>query len=182
MPKFNLLVMSLTALIPLLTGWIWYSKMLFNKSWMASASVTEEDLKKGNMAVVFILTYVFSFLICVALNFMVIHQWGMISTLAGDATMQDPNSATGMYLADFMNKYGNNFRTFKHGAFHGVEYTILLIMPVIGIIGLFERKGFKYIAVHTGYWMLTLALMGGVICQWSGNEKLSAVAPVAILF
>jgi len=32
---------------------------------------------------------------------------------------------------------------------------------------MFERRGFKYIAIHGGYWMLTLGLMGGIICQFA---------------
>ncbi|HRN41812.1 MAG TPA: DUF1761 family protein [Vicingus sp.] len=32
---------------------------------------------------------------------------------------------------------------------------------------MFERKGFKYIAINSGYWIITLGLMGGVICQFA---------------
>ncbi|MEM1124806.1 MAG: DUF1761 domain-containing protein, partial [Bacteroidota bacterium] len=29
---------------------------------------------------------------------------------------------------------------------------------------LFERRGWKYIWIHTGYWFITLALIGGLLC------------------
>jgi hypothetical protein len=40
------------------------------------------------------------------------------------------------------------------------------VLPLIGINSLFERKSFKYIFIHTGYWIISLALMGGVLCQF----------------
>ena len=42
---------------------------------------------------------------------------------------------------------------------------LFFALPIIGVISLFERKGFKYIAIHAGYWTLTLTLMGGILCQ-----------------
>ena len=36
-----------------------------------------------------------------------------------------------------------------------------------GTNALFERKGFRYIAVNAGYWILTLMIMGGIICQFT---------------
>jgi hypothetical protein len=97
---------------------------------------------------------------------MVIHQMHMFSVFANDATMKDPNSASSLYVKNFFDLYGTNFRTFKHGAFHGALASLFFALPIIGIIALFEKKTFKYVAIHTGYWLVTLALMGGVICNW----------------
>jgi hypothetical protein len=69
-------------------------------------------------------------------------------------------------IADFMAKYGNEFRTFKHGAFHGLMYGLFFVLPVIGTNGLFERKSWKYIFINVGYWTVSLMLMGGIICAW----------------
>jgi lysylphosphatidylglycerol synthetase-like protein (DUF2156 family) len=65
-----------------------------------------------------------------------------------------------------------DFRTFKHGAFHGIIATIGLVLPIIGINALFERRGFKYIALHVGYWLVCLILMGGFICQFADLNSL----------
>jgi hypothetical protein len=81
--------------------------------------------------------------------------------------LNDPGSALGIYVKDFMDKYGNNFRTFKHGALHGVITGIFMILPVIATNGLFERKSFKYIFISSGFWMVSLALMGGLICAYN---------------
>ena len=30
---------------------------------------------------------------------------------------------------------------------------------------MFEAKGFTYITVNAGYWIISLALMGGIVCR-----------------
>ena len=71
--------------------------------------------------------------------------------------------------ADFLAKYGRKFLSFRHGALHGVIAALFGIWPVIGINALFERRGWKYTAIHLGYWVITFALMGGVICGFGAN-------------
>lgn len=161
---FTLLV---AALIPLLIGFVWYHPKTFGNFWMRVSGVTEEKLKTGNMAVIFILTYVLGFLMAAIMMSMVIHQTHLFSIFADTPSIDDPNSEIGKYFADLMAKYGTNFRTFKHGAFHGVLTGVLFVTPIIAINAMFERRGFKYIMVHVGYWIVTLALMGGTICQFA---------------
>ena len=37
-------------------------------------------------------------------------------------------------------------------------------IPIISTIALFERKSAKYIFVNAGYWIVTLAVMGSLLC------------------
>jgi hypothetical protein len=37
---------------------------------------------------------------------------------------------------------------------------------MIAINGLFERKSWKYILIHSGYWIVTLTIIGSLICGW----------------
>ncbi len=69
-------------------------------------------------------------------------------------------------MAVFMEKYGMLFRTFGHGAFHGILSAIFFGLPLIGISALFERKSFKYIFIHLFYFIICFALMGGILCQF----------------
>jgi hypothetical protein len=156
-----------SALIPLVIGFLWYNPKTFGNVWMKVSGVTEDKLKTGNMAVIFILTYVMGFLISAILMMLVIHQMHIGSIFQNTPGANDPNSEIGKYIADFMAKYGQNFRTFKHGAFHGTFTGLIFVTPIVAINAMFERRGFKYIAIHGGYWMLTLALMGGIICQFA---------------
>ncbi len=163
----NFVVLLISAIIPLLIGFIYYNPKTLGNAWMKEAEMTEEKIKSGNMIKIFGLCILFSFMLAMAEQFMVIHQYHVYSIFQGDPSFQDPNSEVGMMLSDFMAKYGSNFRTFKHGAFHGIIAGLFLALPIIGINALFERKSFKYTLIHTGYWTITLALMGGVICAFA---------------
>jgi hypothetical protein len=57
-------------------------------------------------------------------------------------------------------------RSFGHGALHGAIGAIFFVLPVLGINALFERKGWKYILINVGYWVVTLTIMGAIICGW----------------
>jgi hypothetical protein len=167
MLKPNFIVLLLTALIPLITGFIWYNSKTFGNAWMKAADMTPEKAKGANMALVFGLTYLFSFLLAIALSPIVIHQYHLFSIVMGDPDMNNPSSELGMWLKGFYDKYGNNYRTFKHGTLHGSMTGIFIALPILAVNAMFERKGFKYVAINAGYWIVTMALMGGVICQFN---------------
>ena len=165
--EFNFLITALAALIPMVLGFIWYNPKVFGTAWMNACGFTAEDLKGGNMALIFILSYVFSFFLAFILNTFVIHQFGFFSILMNDPDLLKEGTETYQYAQDFMTKYGSNFRTFGHGALHGTMVGLMVALPILATNALFERKGFKYIAINVGYWIVCLALMGGVICQFA---------------
>jgi len=162
--EMNYYYLFIVAAIPLLTGWVWYSNILFGNAWMKSAGIGVTEIGKRNMLLIFLLTYISGLFIASILMPVVIHQFGIYSVLQNQAELKNPQSDLSKYVADFMSKYGQNFRTFKHGAFHGTILGLMFAMPIVGINAMFENKNFKYVAIHTGYWMLTLAIMGGIIC------------------
>ncbi|NJB83720.1 DUF1761 domain-containing protein [Wenyingzhuangia aestuarii] len=164
--QFNLLVHLTAALIPLIIGFIWYNPKVLGTLWMKESGMTTEKIGKPN-PLIFLWCYLASFLIALMLTPMVIHQFGFYSVLYGEPGFEEPTSELGKYISDFMVNYGNNFRTFKHGVLHGTINALLLITPVIGINAMFEKKSFKYVMIHAGYWVLCLAIMGGIICQFS---------------
>jgi hypothetical protein len=95
-----------------------------------------------------------------------IHQMGVYSSLAGEPGFAESTGEAFTYFQKFLSNYGDRFRTFKHGALHGVLSGVFLALPVIAIIARFERKSIKYVAIHAGYWVVTLAIMGGIICKF----------------
>lgn len=167
MLSINFLVIALAALIPLVIGSIWYHQKVFGTVWLKVSGVSEDQTQSAHMWRTFLLTYVLSFFVAMALTFIVIHQFGLFSTLANEPGFMEPGSDINNYFMDFMGKYGSNFRTFKHGAFHGTFTGFFIALPVLAINAMFEKKGFKYIAINAGYWIITLALMGGVICHFN---------------
>ncbi len=162
----NFYIFLIAAVIPLIVGAVWYNPKVLGNAWMKSTGLTEEQLQGANMLKIFGLTYVFSLLIALSLYGVVVHQSAIDSILLNEPGFGEAGSTLDVYYQDFMAKYGRNFRTFKHGAFHGVLFALMFAMPVIGINALFERKGFKYVAIHVGYWAISLALMGGLVCQF----------------
>jgi hypothetical protein len=163
----NFGIIALSALVPLVMGFIWYNPKTFGTIWQREAGVTDEQMKNANMGIIFGVTLVFSFLLAMAMQLLVIHQVHVFSIFADTPGAQDESTEIGAYLKNFMDLYGKNFRTFKHGAFHGFISGIFVAMPIFGINALFERKSFKYIWIHTGYWAITMCLMGGIISQWA---------------
>ena len=163
--EFNILSSAIAALVPLFMGFIWYGPLLFEKAWMKEMGFTKESLKGGNMAVIFILSYALSFIMAAFLQTLVIHQFGVQSVLMGEPGFTEKTGDAFIYFQEFMNTYGDRFRTFGHGALHGVLVGFLIALPIMGTNAMFERKSFKYVMINAGYWTVTLALMGGILCQ-----------------
>jgi hypothetical protein len=164
MIKINLLIAALAALFPLVLGFIWYNPKVFGTAWMNASGMTPEKAKGANMPVIFGVTYLFCFFVAVFLETLTIHQMGFQSMLFGEKDLLTPGSEANTLFTTVMAKYGSAFHTFKHGALHGTLTGIFFALPVLGINALFERKGFKYIAINAGYWIVSLAIMGGIVC------------------
>jgi uncharacterized protein YqgC (DUF456 family) len=159
--QLHMWLIFVAGLIPLFTGFIWYNPKVFGNAWMKTIGFTEDSMKGSNMGLIFGLCYLFGCMLASALMTIVIHQMGFNSVFQGDNTPE-----TAAYMKNFFDTYGTRFRTFKHGALHGTITGLFIALPVLGINALFERKNFKYIAIHTGYWAVTMALMGGVLCAF----------------
>lgn len=158
---------ALVALVPLVTGSIWYNPKVVGRAWIKATGLREEELRKANMPLIFFFCYVFSFLVALGLHSLVIHQMHLYSIVMNAMMNETTKPAAEQAVKSFMDVYGNEFRTFKHGALHGTIAAVMLALPFLGIPALFERKSAKYIFIHLGYWVITLALMGGLICQFS---------------
>ena len=167
MIKLNMWIVPVSALIPLIVGFIWYNPKVFGASWMKAAGVSEDKMKGGNMGLAFFLSYLFSCFLAFMLVGITIHQMGFQSVLMNEDGFGVEGSEISKFFHDFMGKYGNNFRTFKHGALHGTMAGIFIAFPILATNALFERKGWKYIWINAGYWIVSMMLMGGVICQFA---------------
>lgn len=159
--EFNIFAILVAAISALVVGFVWYNPKVFGNAWMQAADMTEEKIKRGNMAKIFVLALPFAFLLSVSLQMLVIHQTGAYSMIGGKVTDETLPS-----FQAFMDDYGTVYRTFKHGALHGVLAGLFIALPIIGTNALFERKSAKYIIINGGYWIVTLAIMGGIICGW----------------
>ncbi|SDH59786.1 Protein of unknown function [Chryseobacterium taeanense] len=115
---------------------------------------------KGQMIGVFIFSVILSVLMAFFLQFVTIHQFGAVGMIGGDEM-----NANDSYYA-FMRDYRYAYRSFGHGAFHSMMASFLFVFPMIAINAMFERKSWKYTMINTGYWAVTITIMGGIICGW----------------
>jgi hypothetical protein len=58
MPEVNWIAIVVAAVASFLLGGLWYSNVLFGKTWQREAGVTDEQMKNSNMARIFGLTFV----------------------------------------------------------------------------------------------------------------------------
>ena len=167
----NFYMFFVAALIPLVVGAIYYNPKVLGNAWMKSCGFTEESLKGGNMAVIFGVSYLFAVMIALTMPSITIHQTQVFSLLAPGVMESGSQAQTDFNT--LMQTYGGAYRSFGHGALHGIFSAIFYILPIIGTIALFERRGWKYIFIHFGYWAITLILMGGVICATLNYPEVS---------
>lgn len=156
---FNYLAIVVAAVVPVVLGFIWYNPKVFGVAWMRAAEMTEAKIKAGNMAIIFGVSLIFSLMIAFFTNVLVIHELGVLGLTGGNL-----DAAT---TQAFLEEFEGMWRTYKHGALHGAMAGVAFALPVIGINGLFERKGFKYILINAGYWIVCLTVMGSIISGWT---------------
>ena len=160
MDFLNPVALLVAAISALIIGSIWYNPKVFGRIWMQEAHITKASLKPASVIKILLLAFVFAFLLAMTMMQLSIHQTGALSLVGGDA-----NKALPSYTA-FMLDYGTHFRTFKHGALHGIFAGIFIALPIVGTNAILERKSAKYIFINAGYWIVTLGTMGAIICGW----------------
>lgn len=160
--EMNWIAVLVSAASTLVVGFVWYSPKVFGEIWMKENNLTQEELQKGNMLMIFGLTYIFSLMIVITEMSLTIHQSGAVGMIGGPMKITE---ALPSFKA-FMTDYGMAFRTFKHGALHGFISGLFFAFPIIAINGLFERKSWKYIFIHTGFWIVCLTIIGSIVCGW----------------
>ena len=154
----NFLAILVAAISTMVIGMIWYNPKVFGTIWMNESGMTEEKAKTGNMIKIFGFAFLFSFMLAMSLPAAVIHEVGAIQLNGGNEL--DP-----AYLT-YAEACGEKFRSFKHGALHGSILGVFFALPIIGINSMFEQRSWKYIFINAGYFIVSLAIMGGIICAW----------------
>ena len=166
MEQPNWWLILVVAVIPLIIGLIWYNPVVFGKTWKRTAEISEEQANSGNAIKIYLFTYLFSILAAYILTMVSVHQSAIFQLFLGEPALQDSTTAIGSIVNDFMTAHGNRHRSFGHGVIHGVELALFLGLPFIGIHSLFERRPFKYVLIHVGFWMVCFGIMGGLVCAY----------------
>lgn len=138
----NWMAVGLAALVPMILGFVYYHPKVLGGVWMRANGFTLESIGKGPKPVMFVVALVLSFL----LSF-----WLMLNTTGpGQDTAPD----------------GHSYVTFGHGVAHGVLISLTVLLPVLGTQSIFEKRGWSWVFVNLGYWLVTLSVMGGILSAW----------------
>lgn len=158
--EINFLALLVAALSTFAVGSIWYHPRVFGTRWMKETGLTLGQLQQTNLFVLFGVSIIYALMISFLMQSLTIHQFGALGMIGGDPAVAKPSYGA------FMDDYGTAFRTFKHGALHGFLSGLFLVLPIIGTTALHEKRSFTYIAVVSGYWIVSFMIMGGIICAW----------------
>ena len=167
--EVNFLAIVVSALIPTAMGFIWYHKKVFGDTWATAAGMTEEKINSGNMPLIFGLSLLFSLILSFSMNMHAVHDAQVQGAMyyATDGTMEpEPGSELAQWYDYFQTNLAPANHVFSHGVVHGLFIGLLIVLPVFVINGLFERKGWKYILINSGYWTICLAIMCGILAAW----------------
>ena len=84
MPSVNMVAVLLCGVSSLVLGGIWYSPLLFAKPWQRAAGLSDEQVKSGNMAVIFGGAFILSLIAAFVFAMFLGRQMGLhAATLAG---------------------------------------------------------------------------------------------------
>lgn len=140
----NWLAQIAASLMPMIIGFIYYHPNVLGGTWMKANGFTMEGMTPPK-----------PMLYGVA--------WGLSFILAFWCRLQfeDPHQTT-MKL----DGTDHNYVTFGHGLAHGVIYSLMVVLPILGTMAIFEKRSLNWVFVNVGYWMLTLSAMCAIVCGW----------------
>ena len=162
----KVLFFFLAALVPLVTGFVWYHPKLFGTAWQKGTGLSPDVFKRGPKPLVFVVSYVLSVFLAAGLYGVVVHQIGVESLFATREGFGDPSSPLHQQYEAMMDAVKDVHRSFGHGAFHGALAGVFIALPILATNGMFARRAWRHNAINAGYWIVTLALMGGILCGY----------------
>ncbi len=126
MEELNWVGILLCGISSMVLGALWYSPLLFGKSWQRGAGLTDEELARGNMALIYGGAFLLSLAAAAIFALLVEHRHGILSwTLAGAA-------AGALVAAAFGINYLFERRSLSQGLINGGYH--LLQFTLFGLI------------------------------------------------
>ena len=129
----NWLAVVLAAACGFVVGGIWYGPIM-GKKWMGAVGLSEEQIKQGNMGLIYGGAFAFS----------LIASWALAHTFASYASYGADLSVAAKVMTAFGVALG-------------------FILPAIGTNYLFSQKGKTLFFIDAGYWLLFYTAMGLVL-------------------
>lgn len=137
----NLVATAVAALIPMIIGFLYYHPKAMGGMWMDANGFKLETMKPPK-PILYLGALGLSFLLALFVQ----------SNVTGPGQDVAPD--------------GHSYKTFQHGLVHGILLTLSIVLPILGTMGIFEQRGSKWLIVNVGYWLVTFALMAGLLSAW----------------
>lgn len=138
----NWLAIVVATFVPMIVGFLYYNPKVLGGAWMRANGFSMDSMKNPPKPVMYVVALLLSFLLAF---------WMRINVTApGQQTAPD----------------GHSYVTFQHGIAHGIFITVTVLLPVLGTLSIFERRGWNWVFVNLGYWVITLSIMGGILSAW----------------
>ena len=158
----NFLVLTGCAFIPFFFAYIWFHPKVFGgDKWTAIAGLTEAQAAKEVSPIKLGVSILLNFLLAFGIYCLTVHASGVFGLVSGNEEALKTGTA-----AAFLAEYGQIHTTFGHGLVHSLQVLICFVIPILGYVVIFERKSTKYFLVYGAYWLISIALMSGIISQW----------------
>jgi hypothetical protein len=129
---------AVAVIAQIIIGYLWFHPSVLGRTWARANGIAIEEMKPKNPGVVYVLTILYTLLITF---------WLAIN-VAGPGQEEE------------------KYHTFQHGIGHAIGLTIMVILPVIGTPGLYEKKSAAWTLVHVGYWFVRMAVAQGILSLW----------------
>ncbi|MEM9820079.1 MAG: hypothetical protein AAF985_03370 [Bacteroidota bacterium] len=148
------------SFVPLLIASYWFHPKSLISRWSGERFTTLTTLGPLRLGILFVLSFT---LVYGYIN-LIIHQMGFYELFFTDIMMGSQEAEK--IVQDFLGVYGDKYRYFKHGVFHGLINAFVFALPFIGIHGLLNNKPLKYMIHLFSYWVLTSLIIGGLIAEF----------------
>ncbi len=158
--NLNYLAFFLIAFVPLIIGYYWYRPTSVISKWSGEGFKNPQEFTILQLGITFLLSFT---LVYGYIN-LVIHQMGFYELFFTDI-MRGSQEAEAI-VKEFLGKYGDKHRHFGHGVFHGIINAFVFALPFVGIHAILDKKGMKYVLHHFSYWLVTSAVIGGLISEF----------------
>ncbi|MEK6883785.1 MAG: DUF1761 domain-containing protein [Nanoarchaeota archaeon] len=132
----NYLAVFVSAIVSMIIGFLWYSPALFGKAWMKAGNMNMKDMDKAKKKGMGKL-YFLAFIGALLMAFVL------------------------AYFVGYLTAY-----TFFEGMEVGAYIWLGFIFPVLLGSFLWEGRSVKYYLINVLYWLINLAVMGGILAIW----------------
>lgn len=166
MDQVNWFIIPISALIPLVLGYVWYHPSVMGTRLANATGTPIADISPPKSIGRIALIYLFSLLLSYIITAISVHQFAIFQLFFMEPSLAEAGSEFSTFTAEFLEKYGNRHRSFSHGVIHGAEVAIYCSLSFIGTSALFMGKPFKSTLVHIGFWFICCSLIGGLNCTF----------------